>query len=54
MDPVTLLGSWVDRAAVDDPARARGLLCLAYSAVALKGRLTGGRGVVAADRKSVV
>lgn len=49
MDPVTLLGSWVDRAAVDDPARARGLLCLAYSAVALKGRLTGGRGVVAAQ-----
>ena len=49
MDPVALLGSWVDRSAPGRPDRARALLEAAYSAVALKGRLTGGRGVVAAQ-----
>lgn len=49
MDPVALLGSWVDRSAPGRPDRARALLEAAYSVVALKGRLTGGRGVVAAQ-----
>ncbi|MEY8437416.1 2-hydroxyacyl-CoA dehydratase family protein [Atopobiaceae bacterium 24-176] len=49
MDPVDLLGRWVDRSAAKRPDRARALLEAAYSAVALKGRLTGGRGVVAAQ-----
>lgn len=49
MDPVSLLGAWVDRSAPEHPDRARALLEAAYSAVALKGRLTGGRGVVAAQ-----
>lgn len=49
MDPVGLLGRWVERSVPDNPDRARAMLEAAYSAVALKGRVTGGRGVVAAQ-----
>lgn len=40
MDPVQLFGSVVERTARRSPVRARSLLTCAYSAVALKGRLT--------------
>ena len=49
MDPVGLLGRWVECSVPDNPDRARAMLEAAYSAVALKGRLAAGRGVVAAQ-----
>lgn len=49
MDPVRLFGSVVERAARRSPVRARTLLTCAYSAVALKGRLTYPGGTIAAQ-----
>ena len=51
MDPVQLFGSAVERAARRSPVRARTLLTCAYSAVALKGRVTSpGDALAAQDR----
>lgn len=49
MDPVQLFGSAVERAARRSPVRARTLLTCAYSAVALKGRVTSPGGALAAQ-----